>query len=500
MSISRKLFLVFAGMTALLVVLGGTSLHSVSELSGGLDTAINTTAKKMKLVGSLTASFQQMKSEARGEEISYIFASLDTKGACTVCHDTAFIKGQHDRFRAAGERAMASIHELRAMAVSDSEKKTAAGLQNGLERWTSNYEQYRQLAGAGKFLEGNELMQGSIYPILEENDRTAAELIAQQEQALAEASRSAAASEARNRWIAILLPVAGLFIGVILAWQARRMMQSLMNVATQLNRGSRRVADAAAQISQASQSLAAGASQQAASIQEASASSQDVSSMAHKNQQSSHDAAALVAASRRKFDEAGQSLDQMVIGMTEIAEQGGRISKIIKVIDAIAFQTNILALNAAVEAARAGEAGQGFAVVADEVRSLAQRCAQAARDTAGLIEESIVKSSEGKERVDRMAVTIRQMIRESGAVESLVDQVNAGSVEQARNIDQVSRAMMQVSQVTQSNAAGAEESAAAASELDGQSGRLLVLVDQLGAMVGGGVASEESRTTADRFR
>jgi len=123
-------------------------------------------------------------------------------------------------------------------------------------------------------------------------------------------------------------------------------------------------------------------------------------------------------------------------------------------------------------------------VVADEVRSLAQRCTQAARDTAGLIEGSIAKSSGGKARVDQLAAAIGEIIHESKTIESLVDQVNAGSVEQAGNIEQVSRAMSQMSQVTQTTAASAEESAAAAGELDGQSKRLLVLVDELTAMLG----------------
>jgi methyl-accepting chemotaxis protein/methyl-accepting chemotaxis protein-1 (serine sensor receptor) len=193
--------------------------------------------------------------------------------------------------------------------------------------------------------------------------------------------------------------------------------------------------------------------------------------MARTNRDSSEEVAALVAKSRRKFDDASHSLDEMVVAMHEITEQSGRISKIIRVIDEIAFQTNILSLNAA--------------VVADEVRSLAQRCAQAAKDTAAMIDESIAKSSGGRERVDRVAAVIGELIRESGTIERLVGQVNAGSVEQARNIDQVSSAMSQVSQVTQTNAAGAEESAAAASELDGQSGQLMELVDRLGAMVGG---------------
>ncbi|MCC6391421.1 MAG: methyl-accepting chemotaxis protein, partial [Bryobacterales bacterium] len=174
-----------------------------------------------------------------------------------------------------------------------------------------------------------------------------------------------------------------------------------------------------------------------------------------------------------------------VVAMGEINTQSDKISKIIKVIDEIAFQTNILALNAAVEAARAGEAGMGFAVVADEVRNLAQRCAQAAKDTASLIEESIAKSNDGKVKVDQVASMIRAITEESAKVKTLVDEVNLGSQEQTRGIEQIGKAIIQMEQVTQKTAANAEESASAAEELNAQSETLKDVVERLAAMVGG---------------
>jgi methyl-accepting chemotaxis protein len=266
----------------------------------------------------------------------------------------------------------------------------------------------------------------------------------------------------------------------------RQIGATLRRIASELAEGAEQTASAASQVSSSSQSLAQGSSEQAASLEETSASSEEISSMARKNSENSQSAAELVTRSKEKFNETNRSLEQMVTAMTDINSQSDKISKIIKVIDEIAFQTNILALNAAVEAARAGEAGMGFAVVADEVRNLAQRCAQAAKDTAALIEESITKSNDGKTKVDQVAVAIRAITEESSKVKTLVDEVNLGSQEQARGIEQIGKAITQMEQVTQKTAANAEESAAAAEELNAQSETLKDVVERLTAMVGGG--------------
>ena len=177
-------------------------------------------------------------------------------------------------------------------------------------------------------------------------------------------------------------------------------------------------------------------------------------------------------------------MEEMSTAMSAINTSAQQIAKIIKVIDEIAFQTNILALNAAVEAARAGEAGMGFAVVADEVRNLAQRCAQAARDTSTLIADSIAKSNEGKTKVDEVAGAVRTITEESSKVKVLVDEVSLGSEEQTRGIEQVSKAITQMEQVTQRSAASAEEGAAAAEELNAQSATMRDLVGRLAALAG----------------
>jgi methyl-accepting chemotaxis protein len=198
-----------------------------------------------------------------------------------------------------------------------------------------------------------------------------------------------------------------LAVGGVAAWAVRAVSNALRRLAGELGDGAEQVASAALQVSSSSQSLAQGSSEQAASLEETSASTEEINSMARKNSENSRVAADLMTQSQQRFVQANQSPDQSVVAMGEIHAQSDKISKIIRVSDEIAFQTNILALNAAVEAARAGEAGMGFGVVADEVRNLAQRCAQAAKDTAALIEESITKSNDGKAKVDQVATAIR---------------------------------------------------------------------------------------------
>jgi len=215
--------------------------------------------------------------------------------------------------------------------------------------------------------------------------------------------------------------------------------------------------------------------------------------MTHKNAHNSQTAAQFMAEASQFVAEANREVEAMVVSMREINASSDKISRIIKVIDEIAFQTNILALNAAVEAARAGEAGMGFAVVADEVRNLSQRCAQAAKDTAVLIEESIVKSNEGKIKLDRVAGVICSVTESSAKVKALVDEVSLGSEEQARGIDQISKAIEQMEQETQKAAANAQESASAGAELRAQSETIEGIVEQLAAMVGGVATASSER-------
>jgi hypothetical protein len=280
--------------------------------------------------------------------------------------------------------------------------------------------------------------------------------------------------------IVLVLVIAGFYF-----LNKRLIVIPLQGVSLDLTDGARQIQSVAGQLAASSQNLAQGATQQAASIEETSAAMEQVNAMTAQNVEHSRRAVVLMGETASSVIQVNRSLDHMLGSMREIGTSSDKIAKIIKVIDEIAFQTNILALNAAVEAARAGEAGLGFAVVADEVRTLAQRSAQAAKDTAALIEDSISTATAGGARLDEVAKAVGRVTEVSEKVKVLIDEISSGSLEQAKGTNQITSALRQMDQVTQQSAAGAEENAAAGEDLQTQWESLDKIIQRLTSMLEG---------------
>ena len=277
-----------------------------------------------------------------------------------------------------------------------------------------------------------------------------------------------------------------LLVATGISWRITSTINRVQSeVSSTLNGNAVQLGSSSAQITATSQSLAEGANEQAASLEETSAALEQMASMTKRNAENARQANELVNQAREAADKGVGNMQTMGAAMEAIKVSSDDIAKIIKTIDEIAFQTNILALNAAVEAARAGEAGLGFAVVADEVRNLAQRCAQAAKETTGKIESSIARTREGVQISTAATETLSEIVMKVRQVEELVTGVASASREQTEGITQVNTAVGQLDKLTQSNAANAEESAAAAEELNSQAEIMKQTVVELMQLVGG---------------
>ncbi|RJR38628.1 MAG: methyl-accepting chemotaxis protein [Deltaproteobacteria bacterium] len=391
-------------------------------------------------------------------------------------HKCAFGKWYYSDARKKAEEAIPEISPLLKQ-VEEPHKKLHESAQH-LEVILKKGKEFRPEAIAfyqdktGNYLKNVQGILGEINP--------------KTEQHVTASKRDAARMTDRSKTLAVGGMVVGtllaLFLGILLSSSITR---PITRVVAGLNNNADQLESASTEVSTASQGLAGGASQQAAAIEETTSSLEEMASMTRQNANNAKQADALMHEAANVVEEANRSMATLIDSMQEITKASQETAKIIKTIDEIAFQTNLLALNAAVEAARAGEAGSGFAVVADEVRSLAMRAADAAKNTANLIEGTVNKIMGGSEVVNKTAASFSQVSGDTVKVKELVAEIAAASGEQAQGVEQINLAVNEMNQVVQQVAANAEESASASEELNSQAIQMRGYVGELMALVNG---------------
>ena len=358
-------------------------------------------------------------------------------------------------------------------------QETMLEMENNLSGYKTGFDNL--VAQDKSIASETETMRGAVHKIEPLIDEV-------YEWALQTAAKHAETTEKQAHYragIAIGIAAAALVVSILLVFCITRcIVKPVARVTTGLGECAEQIVAAASQVSSGSQQLAEGSSEQAASIEEISSSLEEMSSMTKQNADNSDQTNQLMNGTRATITRASQSMESLINSMGEISRASEETSKIIKTIDEIAFQTNLLALNAAVEAARAGEAGAGFAVVADEVRNLAVRAAEAAKNTASLIEGTVKKVKEGSELVERTDLEFREVTAGVGKSNELVGEISAASSEQAQGIEQINKAVTEMDKVVQQNAGNAEESASAAEEMSAQAVQMKEFVADLTALVG----------------
>lgn len=375
------------------------------------------------------------------------------------------------------------IQETRSAGVTASQMANLQTLEERLNNAEPLLHRFMDTIRKGD-IPAAEVLRGSVRPALTAVTEAGLKILDQQRtdmKVVADASVQSASNAMLTMYVLLALAlVSGAGVVYIIVQLDRELRQNVV----QLQEGAEQVSSAANQVSASSQSLARDSSEQAAMIEETSASAEEINSMARRNSENAMTATDQVAKAVKTSEMSQVAMKECVVAMDAIGESGREIAKILEVIDKIAFQTNILALNAAVEAARAGEAGMGFAVVAEEVRNLAQRCAQASRETATLIQTSVQNTTSGGEKIRTLMQYSEQMSENFNQMKQFVDEIGLGSQEQSRGIEQIGRAISRMEQGTQKSAANSEETAAAAEQLNAQSDTMHELAERLSRMVG----------------
>jgi methyl-accepting chemotaxis protein len=294
----------------------------------------------------------------------------------------------------------------------------------------------------------------------------------------------------RNMVITVVI-VIGLMTTYFLSQGITKRINTIIN---NLTNEANQTAAASELLTATSQQLSDGNTLQASSIEETSATLQEIATMFRQNYANIQQTRSLSELTKEAAEDGNGEMQEMINVISEIKKSSDRIANIIKVIDDIAFQTNILALNAAIEAARAGDAGVGFAVVAEEVRNLAGRSAQAAKDTSAMIEANIELSANGVSITEKIKEALSEITAQAKKVNLLMDEIVAASQEQSQGIDQVNKAIVQIETVTQQNSANAEETAATSEELSKQAQNMREITRQLSEMVNGTTVKEIEQT------
>jgi methyl-accepting chemotaxis protein len=472
MTIGKKLVGAFAAMLAMTLIPGAISYRAIQGLSADVSRAVNVTSRRQFLAGEIGAATSEMEGQERAIALSLILQQQEQSA-------------RHQRqFENAAARLDKALSEFRGLLEASESHATMDSVARKSAPVLEAHREFLRLLAAQQIDAALRSFDQVLLPRVVDISSLGRALADQQGRELTAVSDQAAARAVRSRWVMSALLACVLATGGVVLWVVRQANAGLRRLAMRLEDGAGQVADAASQVSSSSQALAQGASEQASTLEQTTNSTEQVTSITRANAEKSRSMAGLMRESESLVGQANQTLNEMVGSMHEITASADKISRIIKVIDEIAFQTNILALNAAVEAARAGDAGLGFAVVADEVRNLAQRSAEAAKNTAGLIEESISKSNDGNGKLGEVANAIRAITQNSERVTVLVEEVSQGREEQVRSIEQISTAVAQIGQVTQVTASSAEQSASAGLELSRQADLLNDVVSEFRALVG----------------
>lgn len=465
-----RILLGFGLIMVIVVILVGVSLYSMKKVSIKLNEIINNT-EKVRLANVIKRSS--------------LVVSKDTRGSIVFKGDPAILELEKKETAVVRADIMSSLETIGK--ITDKEEKEQLQKFIDLMNVTKPYNtEVAELIYAGKYEEAAVVMGNKAEPLMRDSLNSIEDFCSFIEKRTMEADREAMRTFSNSYFLLLVLGIICILLSIVCTYVITRSITKPINrIVASLTESSSQVASASNQLSSSSQQLAEGSAEQSSSLEETSSTLEESASTIQQSTENTRQATLLSEQAKEAADEGNVEMQEIAGSMNEIKKSSDQIAKIIKVIDDIAFQTNILALNAAVEAARAGEAGMGFAVVAEEVRNLAQRSAQAAKDTVGIIENNIGLSEKGVTVTRKFQETLGKITTQAKKMNELMAEIDASSREQSQGIFQINKALVQMATVVQQNAINAEESASASEELSTQAQNLKEMVLQLVILING---------------
>ena len=519
MTFGKRLTLSFFALSLAMMALGGLSYFALRRMGSLVGTTAKAASERLQLVSEIRETLIGLERDSMRTQHSYVIQSagklyeeheaLQAKlragrskarnaandaragktaktdfSGCTACHAVEDAGKVWEKLAGKAEALGKRIGQAKPLMNTAEERAALEGVERALAAWSELYRQYLDMAGGGRFADSHTILVEKILPLEAAGEAEASRLNQVQQQSFAAAQESSIETADSNARTMLAIVTGGMLLVAAVLWITRRATDRLQRLTAELSQQSREVASASNEISGAGRALAEGAREQAGALAEINGTSKRINDAAHENAGHAEQSAKVSQQVGGNLREANGRLSELMTAMKEVKSSSDNVARIIKVIDEIAFQTNILALNAAVEAARAGEAGMGFAVVADEVRNLAQRSAQAAKETSELIAQSILASGHGMEKLGTVTSAFETISQQLQEVTDLAGDVREASTGQAARLSAMTQRIEEVQRVTQGTSDGATRGVNAGEQLNSQAQSLAAIVDRLEAIVG----------------